>query len=54
MQDIDEPIQLNTSGGAKKGPEPSPDQIAMLADMGFTHAQARKALIETVRNRGKL
>ncbi|KAI6026542.1 hypothetical protein BKA83DRAFT_4244774 [Pisolithus microcarpus] len=28
-------------------PEPSSDQIAMLADMGFTHAQARKALIET-------
>ena len=54
VQDIDEPIQLNTSEGAKKGPEPSPDQIAMLADMGFTHAQARKALIETVRNQGKL
>jgi len=37
--DIDEPIQ--PSG------EPPVDQIALLADMGFTHAQARKALLET-------
>ncbi|KAL4063737.1 hypothetical protein J3A83DRAFT_4453851, partial [Scleroderma citrinum] len=44
--DIDEPIQLNTTG-TKKGPEPSSEQITMLADMGFTHAQARKALLET-------
>ena len=43
--DIDEPIQAAQSVG---GSEPSPDQIAMLADMGFTAAQARKALRETV------
>ena len=43
--DIDEPIQL--SG---RVPEPSADQIALLADMGFTRAQARKALLETVRS----
>ena len=43
--DIDAPIQ--PSGG--KGPEPSAGQISMLADMGFTHAQAKKALRETVR-----
>ncbi|KAI0716151.1 ubiquitinyl hydrolase [Cerioporus squamosus] len=44
--DIDAPIQLSTagSGGA---PEPSAEQIGMLADMGFTPAQARKALRET-------
>lgn len=47
VQDIDQPIQLSQSG-AKKTAEPSSDQIAMLADMGFTHAQARKALMETV------
>ncbi|KAI6032578.1 hypothetical protein F5J12DRAFT_902429 [Pisolithus orientalis] len=46
--DIDEPIQFKLSG-ANKAPEPSSEQIAMLADMGFTHAQARKALIETKR-----
>jgi len=40
--DIDAPIQA--SG---KSPEPSADQVSMLADMGFTSAQARKALRET-------
>ncbi|KAF8837566.1 ubiquitinyl hydrolase [Paxillus ammoniavirescens] len=45
--DIDDPIQLNTSASGASGPEPSDDQIAMLADMGFTNAQARKALLET-------
>ena len=44
--DIDDPIQLN--GGSVA--EPPADQIALLADMGFTHAQARKALLETVRS----
>lgn len=48
--DIDAPIQAG--GGAAKGPEPSPDQIAMIADMGFTSAQARKALRETVSSHG--
>jgi ubiquitin carboxyl-terminal hydrolase 5/13 len=46
--DIDAPIQPQ-SGGAAGGPEPTADQIAMLSDMGFTSAQARKALRETVR-----
>lgn len=32
---------------AKSGPEPSADDIAGLSDMGFTPAQARKALRET-------
>jgi ubiquitin carboxyl-terminal hydrolase 5/13 len=44
--DIDAPIQ--PAGGAAGGPEPSPEQISMLSDMGFTPAQARKALRETV------
>ena len=42
--DIDTPIQP----GGSKGSEPSADQIGMLADMGFTAAQAKKALRETV------
>jgi ubiquitin carboxyl-terminal hydrolase 5/13 len=45
--DIDDPIQV-TAGGGTSGPEPSQEQIAMLADMGFSPAQARKALCETV------
>ncbi|KAF5392582.1 hypothetical protein D9757_002232 [Collybiopsis confluens] len=42
--DIDSPIQPS-SGSAK--PEAAPEQIGMLADMGFTAAQATKALRET-------
>ncbi|KAF8995923.1 hypothetical protein BDQ17DRAFT_1365068 [Cyathus striatus] len=43
--DIDAPIQTSTaSSGAA---EPSQEQIAMLADMGFTPSQAKKALCET-------
>ncbi|KIJ64045.1 hypothetical protein HYDPIDRAFT_133380 [Hydnomerulius pinastri MD-312] len=45
--DIDDPIQLNSSAAGGRGPEPSADRVAMLADMGFTNAQARKALLET-------
>ncbi|KAF9563466.1 ubiquitin carboxyl-terminal hydrolase 14 [Agrocybe pediades] len=46
--DIDDPIQpTSQSGGGQSAPEPDEGQIAMLADMGFTHAQARKALRET-------
>jgi ubiquitin carboxyl-terminal hydrolase 5/13 len=41
--EIDNPIQL----GGPRVAEPTADQIALLADMGFTHAQARKALLET-------
>lgn len=43
--DIDDPVQLSVPSV----PEPSGDQIALLVDMGFTHAQGRKALLETVR-----
>ncbi|KAJ9098334.1 hypothetical protein QFC19_006458 [Naganishia cerealis] len=46
--DIDAPIASavrSTSGSA--GTEPSAEQVSMLADMGFTHAQAKKALRET-------
>jgi ubiquitin carboxyl-terminal hydrolase 5/13 len=46
--DIDDPIQVSSTTGPNSAPEPSPEQIAMLADMGFTSAQARKALRETV------
>jgi len=49
--DIDDPIQVpSSSSGPNSGPEPNPEQIAMLADMGFTSAQARKALRETSGN----
>ncbi|KAF8417525.1 ubiquitinyl hydrolase [Boletus edulis BED1] len=41
--DIDKPVQL----GRPSVPEPAAEQIALLADMGFTYAQARKALLET-------
>ncbi|KZT68491.1 ubiquitinyl hydrolase [Daedalea quercina L-15889] len=43
--DIDAPIQLSGSGSS--APEPPQEQVSMLAEMGFTHAQARKALRET-------
>ena len=45
LLDIDAPIAQTTRGG---GAEPSPEQIDLLADMGFSPAQARKALRETV------
>ncbi|KAJ7172145.1 hypothetical protein C8R46DRAFT_1084933 [Mycena filopes] len=47
--DIDDPI-VPQAGGAGGAPEPSGEQIAMLSDMGFTPAQARKALRETSGN----
>ena len=43
---IDDPIPVGSS--SSKGPEPSSEQVAMLSDMGFSPAQARKALRETV------
>ncbi|KAF7295503.1 Ubiquitin carboxyl-terminal hydrolase [Mycena indigotica] len=46
--DIDAPVQHSAGGGA--GPEPSPEQISMLTDMGFNAAQAKKALRETSGN----
>ncbi|KAF7322425.1 Ubiquitin carboxyl-terminal hydrolase [Mycena chlorophos] len=42
--DIDAPLQL---GGGGSAPEPSPEQISMLTDMGFNAMQAKKALRET-------
>jgi len=42
---IDDPIPVGSS--SPKGPEPSPEQVAMLSDMGFSPPQARKALRET-------
>ncbi|KAL0959107.1 hypothetical protein HGRIS_014404 [Hohenbuehelia grisea] len=47
--DIDAPIQASAATPSG-GPEPSPEQVSMLADMGFTPAQARKALRETSGN----
>ena len=44
--DIDAPIQAPGSGASN---EPSQEQIELLAAMGFTPAQAKKALRETVR-----
>lgn len=46
--DIDDPIEAAAAGGAASGPEPPQEQVAMLADMGFSSAQATKALRETV------
>lgn len=44
--DIDAPIQASGSGAASAGP--FDEQIAMIADMGFSHNQARKALRQAV------
>ena len=51
LLDIDCPIQVSSSTGPKSGPEPSPGQIAMLADMSFTsaHWQATESPSRTVR-----
>lgn len=46
ITDIDAPLVAPSAAGGK--PEPPAEQVAMLADMGFTSAQARKALRETV------
>lgn len=53
ITDIDTPIDFGAAaaGGASaasSGPEPSAEQVSMLADMGFSSAQAKKALRETV------
>ncbi|KAG0247981.1 hypothetical protein BG011_000665 [Mortierella polycephala] len=46
--DIDDPIVVKgPSGGASQAEQVNPEQIAMLADMGFTEKQAKKALKET-------
>ena len=50
--DIDDPIPTSgsatASAGTGAGSEPSAEQVSMLVDMGFTPAQGRKALRETV------
>jgi ubiquitin carboxyl-terminal hydrolase 5/13 len=48
--DIDDPIQ-SAGTSQKSAYMPSEEQVVMLAEMGFTSAQARKALRETVRSR---
>jgi hypothetical protein len=45
-EDIDAPIQLTAAPGG--GAEPSAEQVELLGAMGFTSAQAKKALRETV------
>lgn len=51
--DIDDPLpESNTSANAGSGP--TEDQIATLQDMGFTAAQAKKALRETVSEHMKI
>lgn len=46
--DIDDPIQMTP--GAGLGNEAPADLVSNLCDMGFTTAQAKKALRETVRS----
>ncbi|KAG6860262.1 hypothetical protein C0995_013533 [Termitomyces sp. Mi166 len=45
--DIDAPIMLEGQGQGKVAPEPTPEQVALIQEMGFTAAQGRKALRET-------
>ena len=45
VADIDAPIPAPSAAGSSG---PSAEQIAMIADMGFTPNQARKALRESV------
>ncbi|KAG1797423.1 uncharacterized protein HD556DRAFT_1356550 [Suillus plorans] len=48
MEDPDINVPIQTAGsGTGNAPEPPAEQVAMLADMGFTNAQAKKALRET-------
>jgi ubiquitin carboxyl-terminal hydrolase 5/13 len=52
LVDIDVPIVQIAgagSGNSSSGLEPTPEQINMLADMGFSPQQAKKALRQTVR-----
>lgn len=46
--DIDTPLSLADAGSQNSVPEPSSEVVGMLTDMGFTSAQVRKALRETV------
>ncbi|GAA5905099.1 ubiquitin-specific protease UBP14 [Sporobolomyces salmoneus] len=47
-QDLDDPLPPpSTAASGSAANEPSPEQISMICDMGFTPAQGRKALLET-------
>ena len=48
LRDIDDPISSGAPTTSGSQAEPDAGQISMLADMGFTTAQAKKALKETV------
>lgn len=48
--DIDDPLPAATASNTGLSSEPSEDQISTLQDMGFSAAQAKKALRETVSN----
>ena len=50
--DLDDPLPPPEPSGAAPngGNEPSPEQISMIVDMGFTPQQGKKALLETVRS----
>lgn len=48
--DIDDPLPAAGVAAASSSNEPSEDQIAGVTEMGFSPAQARKALRETVRS----
>ena len=52
LADLDDPLPPPESSGAAPsgGNEPSPQQISMIVDMGFTPQQGKKALLETVRS----
>ncbi|GAA5888697.1 hypothetical protein JCM16303_003055, partial [Sporobolomyces ruberrimus] len=50
--DLDDPLpppasSSDSATGGQSANEPSPEQISMICDMGFTPAQGRKALLET-------
>jgi ubiquitin carboxyl-terminal hydrolase 5/13 len=47
FKDIDDPLPTNDAAATAA---PSQDQINTLQEMGFSAAQARKALRETVRH----
>jgi hypothetical protein len=48
--DIDDPIVVAPTILASSAPSVSPEQVSMIVDMGFSSAQASKALRETVRS----
>jgi hypothetical protein len=48
-EDIDAPLPDPKSASASVSAGPSPDQVSMFGEMGFTPAQARKAFKQSVR-----